>query len=174
MFSLVEAAKVSVKYDVETSNRKGVVREPRNEVSPLNHLSRIGFPPLKSVERPTVSEVESKSQKVGEPKVTQIFPNVDKSNEATVNEDKVRSGKLFLKRGVATKEKTPQKPNNVRLPVLPKRAKLESIKNGSAKEDAEKESEKVNVADDKTDENSNLQSLPLVSGASSTFQAVLK
>ena len=172
MFSLVEAAKVSMKYDVKTSTRKGVVREPPTNEPPTSYLSRVGIPPLKAIERPP-SVIEEKTLKLGVPSVMQILPSEDSTGETKNKDEKWRGGRLFLKRGVAVKEKPAQK-NSVRLPVLPKRAKIESVKTESKKKPRDEEITTANATDNKSSGNENIRHLPLVSGASATFQAVLE
>ena len=170
MFSLAEAAKVSVKYNEETSKRKGVVRDPSAEEPPVTFISRIGIPTLKPIER---VPLESDTKSVGKPNVTQIFPSSDQSSVSRTKEDKSRGGRVFLKRGAATKEKMLLKQDSVRLPVLPKRAKLESIKTGSKKKGLD-DNKNSDVTDIESDTNDVIKPLPLISDASATFQAVFR
>ena len=165
MISLAEAAKVSVKYNVEPPKRKRPGGGTSSEEAPGSFLTRVRVPlkPIENLPKPVPS-----LQGLREPNVTQIFPTEDLTSET--KSDLQRSGRLFLKRSSAVKRDNHMTSHsNVRLPVLPKKVKMEQKRSA-----AEENNAPFHTSNDDKNGNDAMKPLPLVHGASATFQSVLR
>ena len=171
MFSLVEAAKVSVKHEGEASKRKELtVHAPSDENPPSSYLSRVSVPSLNTASSKFIEHDVNDGLTIGESLVTEQKASGIKRKEHE------RSGRVFLKKGAAVKNegrKVAAKSENVRLPVLPKQLSLERNKN-----DKTKSSEKIykysSGSDNAIDGDNVMNSLVLAHDASATFRAVLQ
>lgn len=173
MFSLVEAAKVSVRQNEESKLKK--LKESYEETkSVVSRLPEI--PPTKQSEA-TTRKTSNKVVVVGTPQVRQILPSSeDEVSPESIEKLRPKNSRLFLKRGVARKSESRVKSltnSNVRLPVLPKQAKLEKVKKTKKQKSKEKNNDSTSDEEEE-DENIHDNSLPLASAASESFRAVLK
>lgn len=172
MFSLVEAAKVSVRQNEESKLKKlkGSYEETKSVVARLPEVPSI------NQSKATTKKTSNKVVVVGTPQVRQILPSSeDEVSSESTEKLRPKNSRLFLKRGIARKSESrvkSQTNSNVRLPVLPKQAKLEQVR--KTKKQKSKEKNNDATSDEENDDNICENSLPLASAASESFRAVLK
>ncbi|XP_076800734.1 uncharacterized protein LOC143445483 isoform X2 [Clavelina lepadiformis] len=181
-YSLVETAKVSVKYNVETAKKKGIVRAANQEEA-LIAYSKPGVTSHKKTDRRISDPHANRNLTIGSDHVTRILPPVGKkSDHVSRKEEKEHSkpGRLILTRNTDQrdeKRKTSRKQIRVKLPVLPKQIERpEPLQTPDTSGDEDSPRRMEDKAMQNEDDGNNKDEptvLPQVQGASTTFYAAL-